>query len=987
MPRRTALSELEWERLLAVPESEEDLVREYTFTSSELELIRRRRGDANRLGFAVQLAYIRFPGIALGTAEPAPRMLRVVAEQVGVREALWAEYGRRDETRREHALELQSALGVRRFTDEVAAEALVALEPVAVETDKAAAIAVAAVELLRSWMVLLPAVGTLDELVSAAITAANRVVYSALADGLTTDQKRALDALLRPRSDVQGTQLTWLRQSPLKPNSKHMREHLTRLRAWRRIGLPPGLRFAVRQSRLLKLSREGAQMSAGDLAKFEPQRRYATLAALAIESEATVTDEVIELHDRILGRVFNQAKNRHRDQFHDAGREINDKVLLFSRVGEMLVTAREEGGDPFEAIDAAIGWENFQRSVTEAKALARGKDFDSLPQIRDSYAMLRRYTPDLLQTLTFLAAPAAADLLEAVDVVRELNRSGARPVPEAAPRSIVRPRWARVVFAEDGTIDRAFYEMCVLAEVRNALRSGDLWVAGSRQYKDLDGYLIPAPTFAALTASDAVPLGFPVNVDDYLTGEIAELERQLALVEEQGGTGLLPGVSIEGGRLRIEEGGTIVPAEAEQLITRAGGMLPRVPITDILVEVNNWTGFVDALVHLKTGEPARDTHMLLTVVLADGINLGLTKMAEACAGATYAKMLRLQAMHVRDETYSGALATIVNAQHQHPFAAHFGDGTTSSSDGQRFRAGNSAEATGHINPKYGSAPGRLVYTHVSDQYAPFHSQLVNVGVRDATYVIDGLLHHESDLQIREHYTDTAGFTDHVFALSHLLGFRFAPRIRDLAETRLYIPKSRSYPNLDPLIGGTVNTALIRTHWADILRLAASIKTGTVSASLMLRKLGAYPRQNGLARALRELGRLQRTRFILDWLQSPDLRRRTTAGLNKGEARNALARAVFFNRLGEIRDRSFEQQRYRTSGLNLVTAAIVLWNTVYLDRAIQALQNSDASVDADLLQHLSPLGWEHINLTGNYTWRNPTRPGRYRPLRSKGRVQP
>nr|QJS06022.1 tn3 transposase [Cryobacterium sp.] len=978
---------MEWQRLLAVPESEEDLIREYTFTSSELELIRSRRGDANRLGFAVQLAYIRFPGISLGTAEPSPRILAVVAGQVGVREVLWADYGRRDETRREHALELRSALGVRRFTDDVAAEALAALEPVAIETDKATAVADAAVEFLRSWMVLLPTVGTLDELVSAAITAANRAVYSALADGLTTEQKRALDAVLRPRSDGQGTQLTWLRQSPLKPNSKHMRAHLDRLRAWRRIGLPVGLGFAVRQSRLLKLAREGAQMSAGDLAKFEPQRRYATLAAVAIESEATIIDEVIELHDRILGRVFNQAKNRHRDEFHDSGREINDKVLLFSRVGQLLVTAREEGVDPFAAIDAAIGWEAFQRSVTEAKAVARGKNFDSLPQIRDSYAMLRRYTPDLLQTLTFTAAPAAADLLDAVDVVRELNRTGSRLVPGTAPRSIVRPRWARVVFAEDGTIDRAFYEMCVLAEVRNALRSGDLWVEGSRQYKDLDGYLIPAPAFASLTANDTVPVNFPVNVDDYLGGEIAEVERQLALVDEQGGTGELPGVSIEGGRLRIEAADTIVPAEAEQLITRAAGMLPRVPITDILVEVNNWTGFADVFTHLKTGEPARDTHMLLTVVLADGINLGLTKMADACAGATYAKMLRLQAMHVRDETYSAALATIVNAQHQHPFAAHFGDGTTSSSDGQRFRAGNSAEATGHINPKYGSTPGRLIYTHVSDQYAPFHSQLVNVGVRDATYVIDGLLHHESDLDIREHYTDTAGFTDHVFALTHLLGFQFAPRIRDLAETRLYTPRSRSYPNLDPLIGGTISTALIRTHWPEILRLAASIKTGTVSASLMLRKLGAYPRQNGLAHALRELGRLQRTRFILDWLQNPDLRRRTTAGLNKGEARNALARAVFFNRLGEIRDRSFEQQRYRTSGLNLVTAAIVLWNTVYLDRAIQTLQNTGNGVNPELIQHLSPLGWEHINLTGNYTWRNPTKPGRYRPLRSPGRRQP
>jgi Tn3 transposase DDE domain len=131
-----------------------------------------------------------------------------------------------------------------------------------------------------------------------------------------------------------------------------------------------------------------------------------------------------------------------------------------------------------------------------------------------------------------------------------------------------------------------------------------------------------------------------------------------------------------------------------------------------------------------------------------------------------------------------------------------------------------------------------------------------------------------------------------------------------------------------MIGGTLQIKSIRAHWDEILRLATSIKQGTVTASLMLRKLGSYPRQNGLAVALRELGRIERTLFILDWLQSVELRRRVHMGLNKGEARNALARAVFFYRLGEIRDRSFEQQQYRASGLTLATAAIALWNTVY-----------------------------------------------------------
>jgi TnpA family transposase len=130
----------------------------------------------------------------------------------------------------------------------------------------------------------------------------------------------------------------------------------------------------------------------------------------------------------------------------------------------------------------------------------------------------------------------------------------------------------------------------------------------------------------------------------------------------------------------------------------------------------------------------------------------------------------------------------------------------------------------------------------------------------------------------------------------------------------------------------------KESWKEALRLATSIKQGTVTASLILRKLGAYPRQNSLALALRELGPVERTLFTLEWLQNPELRRRVQVGLNKGEAKNALARAVFFNRLGDLRDRTFENQRYRASGLNLVVAAIVLWNTVYLKRAIEALRD-------------------------------------------------
>ena len=165
----------------------------------------------------------------------------------------------------------------------------------------------------------------------------------------------------------------------------------------------------------------------------------------------------------------------------------------------------------------------------------------------------------------------------------------------------------------------------------------------------------------------------------------------------------------------------------------------------------------------------------------------------------------------------------------------------------------------------------------------------------------------------------------------------------------------------------MNVRQITEHWDELLRLTASLRLGTVTASLMLRKLASYPRQNGLAWALREVGRIEKTLFTLEWLQSVELRRRVQVGLNKGETRNALARAVFFYRQGRVQDRSHAKPQQRAQGLNLVVAAIILWNTLELARAIEELQSEGVEMTAEQLRHLSPMDWEHISLTGDYTW--------------------
>jgi TnpA family transposase len=987
MPRRSILSATEQTSLLDLPDSQDDLIRYYTFNEPDLSLIRQRRGDANRLGFAVQLCLLRYPGYALTSgmtiAEP---IIQWIARQVRVDANAWGKYGERDETRREHFQELRTYLRLSPFGLSDFRFLVQNLTGLAMQTDKGLVLAAHALETLRQRQIILPALTVIERACAEAVTRANRSIYQALAQQLTAHHRRQLDDLLKVKPDSNITWLVWLRQSPLKPNSRYMLEHIERLKTFHALILPEGIDRHIHQNRLLKIAREGRQMTPQDLGKFESERRYATLVALVLDGTATVTDEIIDLHDHILMKLFSTAKNKHQQQFQRQGKAINDKVRLFSKIGHALLEAKQSGGDPYVAIEAVIPWEDFTQSITEADQLAKPESFDHLHLVGEQFNTLRRYTPELLEVIKLRAAPAAQSVLDAIEVVRGMNTDSARKVPVNAPTAFIKPRWKSLVHTGDG-IDRRFYEICALSELKNSLRSGDIWVQGSRQFRDFDEYLLPTEKFELLKQSKMLQIAVNPDCDQYLHDRLHQLEQQLTTVNRLAQANELPDAIITDSGLKITPLDAVVPEAAQQLIDQAGMLLPRIKITELLMDVDDWTGFTRHFVHLKDGKPTKDRTLLLSTILADAINLGLTKMAESSHGTTYAKLSWLQAWHIRDETYSAGLADLVNAQFSHNFAENWGDGTTSSSDGQRFRAGGKAESTGHVNPKYGSEPGRLFYTHISDQYAPFSTKVVNVGVRDSTYVLDGLLYHESDLRIEEHYTDTAGFTDHVFALMHLLGFRFAPRIRDLKDTKLYAPKNgQDYPVLQSMIGGTLNVKSIHAHWDEILRLAASIKQGTVTASLMVRKLGSYPRQNGLAVALRELGRIERTLFILDWLQSVELRRRVQAGLNKGESRNALARAVFFNRLGEIRDRSFEQQRYRASGLNLVTAAIVLWNTVYLERATQRLRESGKPIDDALLQYLSPLGWEHINLTGDYVWRQSRKieDGQFRPLRIIGK---
>jgi TnpA family transposase len=473
-----------------------------------------------------------------------------------------------------------------------------------------------------------------------------------------------------------------------------------------------------------------------------------------------------------------------------------------------------------------------------------------------------------------------------------------------------------------------------------------------------------------------------LDCETYVNGRKRLLDQELKKVAEMIRQHRLPEARLEGQQLVISPLTRSGPDQTEQWAEKVYALLPRIHLTHLLEEVDGWTHFTKAFTHLYSGQPAADRTGLLTAVLADATNLGKTRMADATEKYTADRLTWIEDWYIREAHYSRALAAIVKLQGEIPLASQWGSGRTSSSDGQAFPIAFRKPVIAQVNAKYGRDPVTTFYTHVSERYAPFHARAISSTVRDAPHVLDGLLDQQTDRPIEEHYTDTSGYTDHLFALCHLLGFRFAPRIRDLSDHRLfYFEKSAAYDGIQPRLGGRIYGRTIREHWDDVARLITSFRQGTVAPSLLVSKLAGHPRQNHLFATLREIGRIQRSLFTLAWLQDPALRRRVTIGLHKGEAHHTLKRAIRFYRRGSVNDRTQLDQNLDAMALNLVVAAIILWNTAYLDQALQLLQKEGVSVPEDYLRHISPLGWEHITITGTYHWAGVDRAwGRFQPLR-------
>ncbi len=903
---------------------------------------------------------------------PQP-VIHYLAHQLQLDPALLNRYGHRPQTARRHRQAAEQYLEFLPCSQTSLAQLQAWLLQRALEHDKPTLLLELAVQKLYQDKIIRPGISTLERLVGQVRAQAMQLTFELIQPLLSPRHCQFLDQLLVVDESLAMTPLSWLRRPATMNSPQAILKTLRKLQILNQQGVAAWNLARLNPNRIKFLAQLGKRASAQALQRTAIPKRYSVLVAFVFHLRAEIIDEAIDLFIRCLTDTYARAR-RDRESAHiQAEVALNEKVRLLQELGAVLLDLSIPDDRVRSAIFERVPQPLLEAAIHDCSRLIRPHPDHYLDFFVTRYSYLRQFIPAFLDTLQFRSIREPHPLLEALLILRTLDAQGKRQIPSDAPTHCLPQSWKPFLLDEQQQIRRRYYELGILWQLRLSLRSGAVWLEGSRRYAPPNAYLIPPALWPSLRSEFTQLLQCPTQPQPRLKQLAADFQAELLRLSNSLDDNEL--LRLEQDRLVISPlPAQEIPDSAVQLQLQLGRCLPKVDLTDLLIEVDLATHFSHCLTHAggETERSHETSVYLYAAIIAQACNLGVHAMAQS-ADLSYDRLLWHTHWFLREETLQPAIDAIVNYQAQLPLAKLWGGGTLSSSDGQRFPVAVKNQQATALPKYFGYGKGVTFYTWTSDQFSQFAHKVIPSTVRDATYVLDGILDNHTELNILEHSTDTAGYTELVFALFDLLGLQFSPRIRDLASQQLYCLGKVPFNDLKPLFTDKIDQAIIIAHWDDLLQIAASLKFGWVSASLLVSKLQALPQHDPIYRALQQYGRLVKSIFILRYFNFPQQRRLIHAQLNKGESLHALRQFLLFARQARLHHPFPDDLTNQAACLTLLTNAVVSWNTVYIKKCLDSLAPQPP---ADLLSHpdapyLSPARFRHINPYGKFRFDLPS----------------
>jgi len=681
---------------------------------------------------------------------------------------------------------------------------------------------------------------------------------------------------------------------------------------------------------------------------------------------------MIDMYHKLMIGVYKRAQTELDEQTRQQRRMIQTSLGAFHTLGEVILDENIPDSELRAALFEKISQEQLTTQMNTVETWLTGKYSHVFYLVMQRFSYLRQFAPILLEHLAFqLEEGTQSTVVTAVHLLRELNQANKRKLPADTPLGFI-PKNLCSIVEKNGQVNKRAWECALLTTLRDEIRAGNVFIQQSKRFGRFDDFFISKRRWQAHRSHFFQRAGLPVNATDvpaYLTDRLNQAyDRFLKRLPENA----YAQVDEDGWQLSTDPPDkldTIGKQRRDVLEAWLSKHLPKIKLPELLIEVDNELRFTHPFMMTaqQADREAGQVCAILASLLAHGCNLGPYTMAQLTPGITYWQIKQVTDWQLTEEALRQALAKLVNAISNLEVTQAWGTGQASSSDGQRFRLRRKVLQQTY-SPRFHDYAIEF-YSFVADNYAPFYSTVIECTDRDAAYVLDGLLYNESDLALEEHYTDTHGYTEINFTAFAMLGRRFSPRIRGLQKQRIYrIDAMKDYGPLASLIdraGRTIHMDWICDQWDRMGQFYASFENGHTTASTALKRLVGYSSQNYFYRANRELGRIFKTEYILQYMSDPLLRKRSRRGLLKGERVHALARQVAYGKQGVITGRGLQAQQNSSSCLTLLIASIIYWQAKEIHRIILEGNPEEASVDLSLLEHISPVGWDNVLLYGEY----------------------
>lgn len=959
--------------------TDEELVELYTPSEEELDFAHENtQAPLQKLGLLILLKTFQRLGYFPLLRDVPQRLVRHLAGCVGLEHIVSSlESYEKVGSRWRHTAKIRAFLGIKEFSNGGLKVIEEAFDTACQTKDIIADIINVGLEELVRQRYELPAFSTLLRTARKVRAKVNQRFYQQVYDTLTENQKETISRLLIRNPDDLRSGWHRLKQEPRKVTTKNMRMFIDHL-IWL-VSLNDGKHSLdeVPEAKLQRFASEALSLNVAQMNETEAKKRFTLAVALIRTQTATAIDDLTEMFIRTVAKIHNRGKQA-LDEYHQIHRETTENLIEILAQMLGVLDPSLPAVEQIEAITNIVG-DNPEQIAQECEAYLGYAGNNYLPFLPKFYNNQRRNLFWFLETLHPKSTSSDKALEEAITFLINNKDSRAKHLSiksETALETIldlswVPNKWWKVVAGKTShdididKVDRRYFEIGLFSQVWLELKSGDLFIEGSEKFGDWRNQLISWEEYNASLDTYGQQIGCPTSPSEFieelkswLTETIREVDATFPANES---------VSIKDGepvirryKKREKPEGF---AQIERLIEER---LPECDILDILSDTEHWLNWTKHFGPISGYDSRLDSPQprYITTSFCYGCNLGPTQTARSVADLDRKQVAYVNRRHINEAKLLNANVEVINEYNKFALPKFWGSGESASADGTKWDV-YEQNLLSEYHIRYGGWGG-IGYYHVSDNYIALFSNFIPCGVWEAVYILDGLLENKSDIRPDTLHADTQGQSETVFGLAHLLSIQLMPRIRNWKDLKFYLPsEDLELSHINELFSGTIDWNLIETHFEDMLRVAISISQGKIRSSTILRKLGTYSRKNKIYFAFRELGRVVRTVFLLNYIAQIELRRTIDTATNKSEWWNRFLKWVAFGG-SLIRENNRTEQRKIIRYNHLVANLVIFHNVVTITRILKQLISEGYTITAEILERIAPYQTEHINRFGSYT---------------------